>query len=317
MDQAPYKIMTVYKIKNISGSDGTWAGQEILDGETYILSESEIELFRLSTEVFSGIASQDLLVEGDTGTFPDPIEGWDYFSGNHLPISEIDGKKLAVHSSPKPYVPGKTSYVMWTSCGDDIGEEDIGDGPMVQFESEIGTAEKYVDVKFLPTAGRIWIHEGYLKFEGGGIGDYISSDVRAEATQLQQAVDLDLELDGDWVKFADGGAGTGTHGFAATPVLVPRSFSHDGYWDWDGVTLTPNALQQGDYHISSVERIVHRYINKIPCMGSSYGYFTMSSDETAEIPLGYYVRVSQHNVSNTEWTASVIMEIYRERTHDP
>ena len=227
-----------------------------------------------------------------------------------------------MHSSPKPYVPGKRTYAVWTGCGDDIAGDDIGDGPMVHLDAEAGVATKHVDVKFLPDAGRVWIHEGYLMFDNGGEGDFMSADIRAYATPLQQSVALDLELvdngkGSNWVVFASGGPGTGTHGFNGTPVLLPRSFSHDGHWNYDGTNLTPAPAQDGDFNICDAEMIVHRYINRIPTTGSSYGYFTMSSNETTELPAGYYMRIIQHNVSDTVWHASVIMEIYRERTHDP
>lgn len=315
-------VTAVYKLKNISGANGTWAGQDIDDGDTYVVEESELDLFRLSLDVMQAVANGDLEVQNADIVFPDPVEGWNYFSGDNLPKSELDGTKLAVHSSPKPTVAGVRTYAVWTGCGDDIAGNDIGDGPHVEFNSEVDTAQKHVDVEFLANAGRVWIHEGYLRFEGGGVGDYMSADIRAKATPLQTSVDLDYELvdngkGSNWVKLAAGGPGTGTHGFAGQPVLLPRSFSADGHWDYDGTNLTPNLAGTGGYHICDAEQVVHRYINRIPCQGSSYGYFTMSSNETTELPAGYYMRIIQHNVSNTVWNASVLMEIYRQRTHDP
>ena len=235
-----------------------------------------------------------------------------------FPLSEIDGKKLAVHTSSKPYVPGIKTYAVWTGCGDDVdGTTDIGDGPLVHLDAEVGTPMKSVDVKFLPEAGRVWIHEGYLMFDGGGEGDHMSADICAEPTPTQFQANIDYIFENNWMKPAPGGPGTGTHGLAANPILVPRTFSKDGWWDFDGTNLSFNAEQKGAYHISDIERTVHRYINRIPCTGSSYGYFTMSSNETTELPAGYFMRITQHNVSDTSWHASVIMEIYRERTHDP
>lgn len=233
---------------------------------------------------------------------------------DQLPLSELDDTKLAVHASQKPYVPGIHSYAVWTGSGDDIAGNDIGDGPLVHLDAEPGTPVKTVDVEFLANAGRVWIHEGYLKFDDGGEGDYMSSDIVARATPLQTSTDLDYNIVDDWLVYA--GPGAGTHGLAGQPVLCPRTYAHDGDWNYDGTNLTP-AAGDGEYKITTVERIVHRYINRIPCSGSSYGYFTMSSNETTELPQGYFMRISQHNVSDTVWHASVIMELYRERTHDP
>ena len=233
-----------------------------------------------------------------------------------LPLSDLDGKKLAVHTSYRPTVPGIQTYAVWTGCGDDIAAspDGIGDGDILSFVSAVGTASQTKEVRFDPSSGRVWIHEAYLKFEGGSAGDYISSEVIAEASILQTSVNLDLVLTGDDVSYAPGGAGTGTHGFAGTPVLVPRTFFNDGDWDYDGTTLTPNMDGTGGFKIRQVESVVHKYINKIPCHGSCPTYFSMSSDETAEIPAGYLIRVTATNGSDTVWEASVIMEIYRERT---
>jgi hypothetical protein len=311
-------MMAIYKIKNASGADGTWVGQLITDGSYYTIQEIELGQWRADDEVFTSIGAGDLIVNSGTDVtddITDVISGWSWLIGNHLPLSDLDGTKLAVHSSSKPTIAG-TTYAVWAGAGDDIGGNAIGAGPITQFTSAISTAIKTVDVEFLSTAGRIWLHEGYLTFKGGGLGDYMSADVVAKATALQTSVDLDYEISSNWVKAAAGGAGTGTHGWAGTPVLIPRSFSKDGWWDYDGVTLTANATQTGGYHISDIERIAHRFFNRVLCFGDSYGYFTMSSDEATELPAGYLMRITQHNVSDTVWDASIVMEIYREKTVD-
>lgn len=237
-----------------------------------------------------------------------------------LPFSDLDGKKLSVHPSYKPKIETGSTYAVWTGSGDDINDSSqIGNGELLHFSLTIGGGDVTKDVKFHPDHGRIWLHEGYLKFENGGVGDYITADVIAEATPLQTSVNLDLEVANNWITAAAGGSGTGTHGWADANkiVLVPRTFSLDGDWDYDGVTLTPNTGGTGKYKISDIERVVHRYINKIPCYGSCATYFSMTSDETTELPAHYFLRVLAKNTSNTDWTACVLMEIYRERTYIP
>ncbi len=238
---------------------------------------------------------------------------------NLLPFSDL-GNKLAIHSSTKPAITDKDFYLVWTGAGDDVSGSPvtIADGPMLQFSMEPGTATVSVEARFAPEFGDVYIHEGYAKWDNAGLGDYMNASVVTDATQLQTTINLDLEIVDNWVKFATGGAGTGTHGFAASPVLLKRTKSKDGDWNYDEINgLTPNILGTGLYKISDIEREVHKYINKIPTFGSSYGYTNLTSDETAYLPPGYFLRITVHNISNTTWNACVFMEVFREQTAVP
>jgi hypothetical protein len=244
-----------------------------------------------------------------------------------LPISDLDGFKISVHSSAKPVVKDSTTYVVWTGAGDDLENYvegcltcSIGEGELLQFLMTPEVPYKSIDIAFNPVYGRVWINEGYLKFNGGGAGDFMNAVVVAEPTQLQQMANLDLIVTEDnWVKYSPLGPGTGTHGFASASkiVLVPRTFSKDGDWDYDGSNLTPNFTGTGGYKMSDIERTVHKYINKIPCYGKCDTYFSMHSDETTELPLNYRLRITAYNTSLTTWDASVILEIYRQATYMP
>jgi len=236
-----------------------------------------------------------------------------------LPFSEL-GNKLAIHSSTKPSKDGKEFYLVWTGSGDDVTGSPIvlGGGQMMQFNMQAGTQKVPLDIMFAPEFGDVYIHEGYAKWENGGIGDHICAAVVTNPTPLQTAINLDLEISNNWVKYAAGGAGTGTHGFAGNPILIKRSKSKDGDWDYDTINgLVPNMSGTGMYKISDIEREVHKYINNIPTFGNSYGYTRLTSDETAYLPGGYFLRVTAHNVSNTSWTASIFMEVFREQTAVP
>lgn len=311
--------MAIYRIKNQSGADGTWVGQLIADGASYDIHSGELSLWKLDSQVFIDVGNGNLVVSDGNTDFTDPTKGWTWLSGDHLPRSNLDNTKLAVHSSPKPDISGLTTYAVWTGAGDDMGTGNIGDGPLLHFASEVGVAQKTVDVEFHEDHGRVWLHEGYVKFSDAGSGDEMSAGVVANATPLQTSVNLDLVIENNWVKFAPGGPGTGTHGFADASkiALIRRSYSLDGDWDYDGINLTPNAEGTGLFKISDIERVVHRFVNRIPCYGTASNFFTLSSDETTELPKNYFLRVTQKNVSDTVWHASVILEIYRERTFVP
>lgn len=234
-----------------------------------------------------------------------------------LPIS-TDTNKLAVQHSAKPMFHDKVTYVVWTGAGDDLDNHLLSQGELLNWNLEPGVSEQSIDVKFDPIHGRVWLNEGYLRFENAGDGDYVSAYIMAPATQVQTMVNLDLIIDANnYVKYSPSGPGTGTHGFAATPVLLPRSYSRDGDWDYDGTNLLPNFTGTGEYKMSTDEKAVHKYFNKVPVRGSCPTYFSMASDDTAELIHPYFVRITFHNISNTTWNAQVIMEIYRERTCEP
>lgn len=248
---------------------------------------------------------------------PDTIK----VSSAALPISDIDGVKIAVHPSYKP-AGNLVTYAVWTGAGDDISQspQGLGEGELLNFSMLPGSpnvVEK--DVKFDPAHGKIWIHEGYLKFTNGGAGDHICAVVVAEPSQVQSFVDKVLYIEDNWIKYAPPGSPSiATHGWGGTPVLIPRSYSKDGDWDYSEATgLVPNFTGTGGYKISDIERLVHRFINRIPCYGNCATYFSMTSDETTELPLGYFLRISCFNNSGNTWYASVLMEIYRERTNMP
>ncbi len=315
--------MRTITIHNTSGIAKSYEGQSISIDETYTVTVTDLPDFIRSPELFADVASGSVLVGDSTGDIVNAITGWAYFIGDEvaikdLPFSDIEGLSLAVHPSYKPRIEGGTTYAVWTGAGDDVNVDPnlsvLGEGDLLHFNMVPANATETKDIKFDHTAfGRVWIHEAYLKFMDGGESDHISADVMASGAVLQQAGNLDLEIDGsNYVVPAAGGPGTGTDGWAASPVLIPRTFSMDGDWDYDGVTLSPN-IGAGAYKISTDDKPVHKYVNKIATYGSQ-PYFSMSSDETAELLPGYFLRVTVNNGSSGTWHLCIIMEIYRERT---
>ncbi len=242
-----------------------------------------------------------------------PVEQIDV---RQLPFSPTLGKKLHVHRSFKPES-DKTIYSVWTGSGDDLVGGTIGGGDILHFTSTVDTGTKTIEAEFNSDEGRVWIHEGYLAFDGAGPGDYMEANVRAHPTPIQTSTDLDLILSGNKILPAPSGPGTGTHGFdlvTGPPVPISRSFSMNGGWDISDGVLVPNYNDTGAIALNRTERTVHRFHNKIPCFGTS-PFFSMGSDETIELRMGTFLQIKQFNVSNTVWSASVMIEIYRERTH--
>lgn len=313
----------IIRIKN-TGIINTWLGQSIDTNEYIDLNDQNAITWANDSQVFTDVNSGVLVINNGTDTINDltPLAGWKWLSADtSLPVSDLDGIKLAVHSSNKPKIDNSETYVVWSGSGDNTIDGSICDGELLEFNMAPGISEKIIDVKFDQTLnGRVWIHEGYLKFENGGSGDHMNAEVISEVTPLQQSVNLDLVVDVDgWISYAPGGAGTGTHGFADPTkiVLIPKTFSKNGQWDYDGVSLIPNQTDTGGYKLSTNECVIHRYMNKIPVRGACSSYFSMTSDETSEIFKNYFLRMSAFNASNTTWHASVIMELFRERTYNP
>ena len=201
----------IVKVKNTTGSDVVVLGQTIVSGTYFTIGAAALHQWSSSDDVFVKVASGDLVVNDGTDDLDDPLSGWDWVVGEKLPVSDLDGTKLAVHPSYKPDLPGITTYAVWTGSGDDVDSDptEIGAGELLDFDATTGNATVVKDIKFDHARfGRVWIHEAYMKFENGGEGDHISADVIASASLLQQSIDLDLIVDGDCVKYAPGGAGT-------------------------------------------------------------------------------------------------------------
>lgn len=237
-----------------------------------------------------------------------------------LPVTSLDNKKLSVYASYKPEFEDKSLYAVWTGSGDDPDTGEINAGELMYFQMQQGESSVSKEIHFSKQHGRVWIHEGYLKFEDAGPGDYVDAYFIAKPTPTQESSDLDLVIDDDsWILPAPDGEGTGTHGFSdkQSIALIPRTFSKDGSWDFDGTDVIPNTNQTGDYALSNVERNVHKFISNIPCLGSTSTFTMLSSNDTFEIPNNYFIRVIFYNESDTTWSSSVLLEVYREKTFTP
>lgn len=237
-----------------------------------------------------------------------------------FPISEV-GNKVWVHSSSKPQPNNKTLYIQWIGSGDDVVNHILGgnDNSLLHFNCTTGTYLTSKDIKFDPIFGDVYIHEGYLSWHNAGDNDHVSVDVMAEPSPLQTFVNKDLVVDNEgYISYSTGGPGTGTHGFAGIPHLISRSFSMDGEWDYSETTgLVPNFTNTGAYRMSIYEMTVHRFMNDIPVYGTNPSLFRMVSDESFKLPPGYFIRISCHNASDTNWHATAMITIYRERTYEP
>lgn len=237
--------------------------------------------------------------------------------------SEVGDKKLWVHESPKPEFEGKQFFAYYTSRGDDIENRHIGKGENLEFVMEPGTNSMTKRIEFIddPAFGRTYIHEAYAQWNDAKLGDHFCVCVYSKATQLQTVLNKDLVLEsftsGNKIVMAPGGPGTGTHGFAATPILV-KSHLFTGAWDYSSEGgLVPNMERTGGFDIYDVDMKSNEFMNRIPLLGTSSNFARLESKDTAWIPPGYYIEVEAHNVSNSSWQLTMLMTMFRERTTDP
>lgn len=309
----------IITIRNLYTIERTYAGQSIAPGQTYTLQSDESEKFSRDSELFADIASGMVVVGNGETTFP-AFEGWGWLTGSRIDTkiiqaSDSQGNKVAVHASSKPMIAGKAFYATWVGAGDDPDTGAIAEGDLLVFdipESQQDTTQTKI-VKFHPSNGEVYLYDGYIKWQGAGVGDYCTVEVIAEATPLQTVANLDLIVENNWVKYV--GPGMGTHGFGGMPVLVPRAFSKDGDWDFSSATgLVPNFEGNGSFKISDIERTVHTFVNKMPLLGDSANYLELNSEESTFLPPGFYIKVNVHNASPGNVQATVLMYIYRQQT---
>lgn len=233
--------------------------------------------------------------------------------------SEV-GEKLWVHNSAKPQHDGKQYYVFYTGSGDCLGSNTIGCGDPLSIEilSTDTTVTKTLEFVSGIDSGEVYLHDAYFMVDNAGLGDCFSVGVRAHASELQTVANLDLILEltphGNIVKPSPDGPGTGTHGFAATPVLI-KSNRYKGNWDYSSATgLVPNLSGTGKFVIMDTDVLVNTFVNKIPVYGTSTAFTSLRSNDTAWIPPGYYIEITAFNQSGQDWKLIMFTTLFREFT---
>lgn len=307
----------IVRIKNASGANGTWRGISIPNNTYYDIPNVKLLDWQTDNQVFTDISNGNLIVNrgaDDTGDVVNPLEGWQWLTGEDERKIDPETRKLSVHESSRPLVPGKSFLTVWTGVGDDVSNHILGGGPRLNIETQVGVPTASQDIEFDPQFGSIYIHEGYAQWEAAGWNDCIDVCAVAKPTPLQTSTNLDYELDGTKIKIASGGAGTGTHGLAGNPVFVPNR-SNSGYWSLDSNdNPVYSPTQEGKYDWHNVEVVVNRFINKVPVYGSSANYIMLQGADTSFFPPGYVLRIIAFNNSNTAWRAWMFLTIYREQT---
>jgi len=306
----------VVRIKNTTGSAVEYVGQSIAASAYHDLQADEFLRWANDGDVFTGVADGTLLVNKGADTtddISDPIDGWHWLAYEDNQFDTATGKHT-IHESSRPQIPGKTFHTYWTGSGDDMSTPAIGEGPLLEVDVAAGDATKEVDVQFHKDYGDVYLHEGYIQWENAGWGDCVCVEIHATATPLQQATNLDYTIvETVKIRYAPGGAGTGTDGLNGDPVWVPNS-AGTGWWDIVGGSAVFSSDQTGAYDWYTISILANRFMNMIPVYGSSSNYVMLQSADTTLLPNGYIVRVKAINNSATAWKAWMFMTLYREQT---
>lgn len=222
------------------------------------------------------------------------------------------GNKLQIHESSRPDTKNKQYISCWSSTGDDVVNHVLWGGNSVNIVVDENDTEKYADMKFDPVFGDTWVREGYASWQNVAFGSMISVSVYAEKTNLQTSFGLNLILEGDLIKYSPSGPGTGTHGFASAPVLVPNYFSN-GWWDYDDILgLQPNLSGSGKFDIYNVEKEIMRFINKVYINGTNYNYFRLESKDICKVVYPYFLRFKFTNVPGNSAKILFFASLFRE-----
>jgi len=105
----------IVKIKNNSGSDGTWHGQSIIAGAYQTLSDGEMILWSADAAVISDVANGTLIVNKGTDTIDDILDyvaGLNWLQGNTGAKQSVDGD-LKIVAENNAHVTGNKT-INWT-----------------------------------------------------------------------------------------------------------------------------------------------------------------------------------------------------------
>lgn len=317
----------VIKVKNNTGSSGTWLGQVIASGAYFQLEEADFLNWRQDTTVFTDVGNGDLIVNDGTSDFTDALEGWEWLSGGKISVVQEDERhtadgKLRVLSSHKPVAAGKTFYNFFAGGGDDWENSVVGSGTMFQAQTSSGTLNSYVDVQFVNYADPnaiIWIFGGAFAWADAGWGDTIETQIRAKASSVIPRVtatglglDVDYNLDEERIYYA--GPDAGDYALGGNPVWVPN-FENTGHWNLnsDATAAIPAASGTGKFDWHTTDQMVGHYVSCLSVYGTSNQFTHIDATEAAPLPYGHWIRICTCNTSDTEWKLWGFVKLYREK----
>jgi hypothetical protein len=199
---------------------------------------------------------------------------------------------------------------------------------------EIGDKEplvKYID--FNCVFNETWLHEGYLEWDGGMIGDCLSMDVVPRVLQYEEKKGTMFRRiitpDGKHLVVPSNAAGD------INPlvdirhpnkglVYMPDSDEGDpptAFWDAEYdpetqryINIRPNAGMKGRYNIFWQEDQLARFVNEIPLLKN--GFIALNSSDTDELGHGMRLKITGDTsdiVDDHEWACAFILCLHRKK----
>lgn len=200
----------------------------------------------------------------------------------------------------------------WTGRADNASTGEIGTGDYLKINVTSTDTTVVKDV-YLNTDVPTWLTGGEaVWWDADG---YITVSIVGKGTATQQAVNLDLVVEGDYIYFSATGPGTGTDGFAEQPTLF-ENHTGTGGWNYDiDNGLTPSLDRSGKYDIRTIEKEESRFINGIHIHGTNSVYKEFHHNrEGWKIPPGYFIRLTAENPNAATWHLDFMLNLVRERT---
>ena len=88
-------ILVIKSVRNVSGNPINFQGQDILDGETYIIPKTEWDLWATDPEIISAISEGDLVVNDGTQDLP-ATQGLYLIENVQSVLSKVSHESLGV-----------------------------------------------------------------------------------------------------------------------------------------------------------------------------------------------------------------------------
>ena len=313
-------------IKNIDTVDHTYAGQLILDGESYtIQSEAERVAFASSILLNQHLwAGTPLVAISDGVTDMTGTVGDAYLKLTDADPKDLDGKKV-VHQTSRML--GTTTY--FAGEGDDESDPmTCGGGPKIRGKMASGVASSVFKCRFNVIDNKSYLHEGYLQWEGGR-NDCISVSIIPRITPNTVAGSgTDYNLYGGYL-IVPASPGTGTLVVDnADRVLVQVPLDENGnrksagYFDavWNTNTkvfdsITPNYGGTGEFNMFTVEVNLARFVASQCILGN--GFMQM---QTSDIDMvGHNMQIKIDLLTNAsepahDWWWNATFTMHRKRS---